>query len=128
MTQWHTRSKRKPTGGKYKHFRKKKKYERGRDYIPVKVGEKTKRKTIRVRGGNIKIRLLQASECVLFPGGEKVKILGVKENPSNPQFVRMNIITKGAIIETEKGLAKVVSRPGQDGVINAVLLDALEKK
>ncbi|HIQ49978.1 MAG TPA: 30S ribosomal protein S8e [Nanoarchaeota archaeon] len=123
MVQWHGRSKRKPTGGKYKPHRKKKKYERGRDYIPVKIGE-TKRKVIRVRGGNIKVRLLQANECVLFPGGEKVKILAVKENPANPDFVRMNIITKGAIIETEKGLAKVVSRPGQDGVINAVLLES----
>jgi small subunit ribosomal protein S8e len=35
----------------------------------------------------------------------------------------MNVITKGAIIETEKGLAKVVSRPGQDGVVNAVLIE-----
>ena len=123
MVQWHGRSKRKATGGKYKPYRKKKKYERGSDYIPVKLGE-TKRKAIRVRGGNKKIRLLQADECVLFPGGEKVKILGVKENPANPHFVRMNIITKGAIIETEKGLAKVVSRPGQDGVINAVILES----
>jgi small subunit ribosomal protein S8e len=122
MVQWHTRSARKPTGGKYKPFRKKKKYERGSDYVPVKLGE-TRRKVIRVRGGNIKVRLLQTNECVLYPGGEKVKILGVKENPANPHFVRMNVITKGAIIETEKGLAKVVSRPGQDGVVNAVLIE-----
>jgi small subunit ribosomal protein S8e len=122
MAQWHGRSKRKPTGGKYKPHRKKKKYERGRDYVPVKVGE-TRRKVLRVRGGNKKVRLLQANECNLFPTGEKVKIIRVVENPANPHFVRMNIITKGAVIETEKGLAKVISRPGQDGVINAVLLE-----
>ncbi len=122
MAQWHGRSLRKPTGGRYKPHRKKKKYERGSDYVPVKIGE-TKRKVVRARGGNLKVKLLQANECVLYPGGEKVKILGVKENPANPHFVRMNIITKGAIIETEKGTAKVISRPGQDGVVNALLIE-----
>ncbi len=122
MTQWHGRSQRKSTGGKLRPNRKKKKYERGSDYIPVKLGP-TKRKVIRVRGRNQKVRLLQTDECILFPGGEKVKILSVKENKANPHFVRMNVITYGAIIETEKGLAKVVSRPGQDGVVNAVLIE-----
>jgi small subunit ribosomal protein S8e len=123
--QWHTRSKRKVTGGLYKKHRKKKKYERGRDYIPIKIGE-ARKKILRVRGGNLKVRLLQTDECIVFPGGKKVKILSVKENPANPHFVRMNIITKGAIVETELGLAKVVSRPGQDGVVNAVLIEKKE--
>lgn len=59
------------------------------------------------------------------PNTKKVfpsKILSVKENPANPHYVRRNIITKGAIIETEAGLARVTSRPGQDGIIQAVLL------
>jgi small subunit ribosomal protein S8e len=34
----------------------------------------------------------------------------------------MNIITMGAVIETEIGNARVVSRPGQHGTINAVLI------
>jgi small subunit ribosomal protein S8e len=34
----------------------------------------------------------------------------------------MNVITKGAIIETEDGLAKVTSKPSKDGVVNAVLI------
>jgi len=38
-------------------------------------------------------------------------------------FVRRKIITKGAIIKTELGLAKVTSRPSQDGVVNAVLIE-----
>ncbi len=122
MVQWHTRSRRKPTGGKYRPNSKKKKYQRGSDYIPVRIG-KERKKVLRVRGGNTKVRLLQADTCILFPQGERAKILGVRENPANPHFVRMNVITKGAIIETEKGLAKVVSRPGQDGVVNAILLE-----
>ncbi|MCE4622698.1 MAG: 30S ribosomal protein S8e, partial [Desulfurococcales archaeon] len=32
------------------------------------------------------------------------------------------IIVKGAIIETTEGKAIVTSRPGQDGVVNAVLI------
>jgi len=37
--------------------------------------------------------------------------------------VRRNIITKGAVIKTEKGPARVTSRPGQHGIINAILLE-----
>ncbi|NOZ82131.1 MAG: 30S ribosomal protein S8e [Candidatus Micrarchaeota archaeon] len=117
----HGRSRRKPTGGLYKRHRKKKKHEMGREAVPVRIGE-TRKKIVRTRGGNIKVRLLQTDKAVLFPGGKVVKILSVKENPANPHYVRMNVITKGAIIETEEGLAKVVSRPGQDGVVNAVLI------
>jgi len=53
---------------------------------------------------------------------QKVKILNVKDNSANRNFARMNIITKGAIIVTEIGEAKVTSRPGQEGFVNAVLL------
>ncbi|MEM2724980.1 MAG: 30S ribosomal protein S8e, partial [Candidatus Nezhaarchaeales archaeon] len=52
----------------------------------------------------------------------KLKILRVKENPASVDYSRRGVITRGAVIETEKGLAKVTSRPGQDGVVNAVLL------
>ena len=47
---------------------------------------------------------------------------GVIENTANPNYVRRNIITKGAIVETPEGNAKVTSRPGQDGVINGILI------
>ena len=50
------------------------------------------------------------------------KILDVVENTANPNYVRQNIITKGSVIETEKGRAMVTSRPGQHGVVNAVLV------
>lgn len=120
-----SRAKRKLTGGLYHQLRKKKKYDFGSDYLPVKIA-KAKKKTIKVLGGNKKQRLLQTDIAnVLNPATGKsqlVKILTVKENPANPHFVRMNVITKGAIIETELGLAKVTSRPGQHGTINAVLI------
>ncbi|HJJ40868.1 MAG TPA: 30S ribosomal protein S8e, partial [Methanocorpusculum sp.] len=34
-----------------------------------------------------------------------------------------NLMTKGAVISTDLGKARIVSRPGQDGVINAVLIE-----
>ena len=54
---------------------------------------------------------------------KKLKILNVIENPANPHLVRQNIITKGCIIETEMGKARITSRPGQSGVLNAVLIE-----
>ena len=50
------------------------------------------------------------------------KIITVRKNPANPFYARRNITTKGAIIETELGDAVVTSRPGQDGIVNAVLI------
>jgi len=52
----------------------------------------------------------------------KTKITRVTKNPSNKDYERRGVITKGAIIETEAGTARVLSRPGQDGVVNAVLV------
>ena len=46
----------------------------------------------------------------------------VSENTADRHFVRHNIITKGAIVMTSKGKAKVTNRPGQEGIINAVLV------
>jgi small subunit ribosomal protein S8e len=53
---------------------------------------------------------------------KKVKILDVEENPANIDFSRRKIITRGAVINTEAGKAKVTSRPGQSGIVNAILI------
>ncbi len=125
MTKWHLRSKKKETGGQAKRMRKKKKFERGSAFLETKIG-KNKAKFERVRGGNKKIRLLSAEKANIFDPKTKksmcAKIVSVKENTANPHYVRRNIITRGAVIDTELGLAKVTSRPGQDGIINAVLI------
>jgi small subunit ribosomal protein S8e len=52
----------------------------------------------------------------------KTEILSVIENPANPHYVRRNIMTKGAIIDTKLGKARITSRPGQSGILNAVLI------
>ena len=120
------RSTRKPTGGRYKAgFRKKRLYELGRE--PAFTGLGARRvKTVRARGANLKVRLLGTDVANLFDPKtkkyEQATIKTISGNPANRHFVRRNIMTKGAIIETDKGKARVTSRPGQDGSVNAVLV------
>jgi len=118
-----------PSGARMRPARKKKKRELGSEPTHTKIGSE-KRKIIDVFGGNIKVRLYEATFANVFnpetKKATKVKILDVVENPSNVDFVRRKIITKGAIIKTEVGLAKVTSRPSQDGVVNAVLIKPKE--
>ncbi|AEF96960.1 30S ribosomal protein S8e [Methanotorris igneus] len=127
MGVWQGKSRRKPTGGKYKMARKKRKYEMGREPTETLLSEEIRMKIIRCRGGNRKVRLLRTNYAnVLDPKTgvcKKVAIKTVVDNQANKHYIRRNIITKGAIIETELGLAKVTSRPGQDGVVNAVLIE-----
>jgi len=119
------RSKRKSTGGRIKQSHKKKLHQLGRELIEVKIGEKRVRK-IRCRGGTEKQRALVVKEAnVLDPKTKKhtkSEILSVKENAANPHYVRRDIVTKGAVVETKAGLARVTSRPGQSGAVNAILI------
>lgn len=128
MTKWYLKSKRKPTGALLKRHMKKKKYQRGRDYLPAHVGE-VRRRGKRTKGGSSKLILLSANIANVNTGSksQKTKIVSVLENPANPQYVRRNIITKGAVIQTELGKARVTSRPGQDGVVNAVIVEQTSK-
>ena len=125
MAIWQGRSKRKPTGGRLTLSRKKRRYEIGKEPVFTLVGSE-KRSVSRVRGANTKVRLLKAQFAnVVDPATnktQKAKIITVKESPANPNYVPRNIITKGAVIQTELGPAKVTSRPGQDGSINAILV------
>jgi small subunit ribosomal protein S8e len=116
--------KRKPSGGRKRSYRGKRKFEKGSFPAETMLGE-TKTKVERERGGNAKMKILRdKGACVNDPKSgktEKVEILRVVKNPANVDYDRRGVITKGAIIETTKGLARVTSRPGQHGVINAVL-------
>ena len=126
MSVWHgDLEKRKPTGGRKRSYRKKRKFEMGSFPAETLLGEERK-KIDRARGGNRKIRLLSVDEVNLSDPRtgktERVKILRVLKNPANIDYDRRGVLTKGAIIETPAGKAKVTSRPGQDGLANAVLI------
>jgi small subunit ribosomal protein S8e len=122
---WQGRSRRSYTGKLLRPFRKKRKYEMGRDQIETLIGER-KIKKVRVRGGNYKIRLFRDKYAnVYVPSENKVvraEIKTVVENPAHVHYARRNVITKGAIIETSVGKARVTNRPNQEGIINAVLI------
>lgn len=125
MAIWQARSKRKPSGGLYHAYRKKKAHEIGSLPTYTKLGPE-KRKVVRTRGGSTKQRLLSADVVNLLNPKTKsytiAKILSIVKSPANVHYVRRGIITKGTIIKTDKGDARILSRPGQEGRLNAVLL------
>jgi small subunit ribosomal protein S8e len=118
------RSTRKRTGGRRRNFRNKRKHELGTESTETQVGP-AKRKDVDARGNTRKVRAVEVDTASLATGDGTLAadIENVAENASNPNFARRNIITKGAIIETSEGRARVTSRPGQDGQVNAVLED-----
>ena len=121
-----SKSKRTSTGSIYHKHMKKKKYEMGREILRTKVEEKIRKKIVKCRGNSKKVRLMGTNVANVIDSKTKksfvVNIKSVLENTADSHFVRRNLITKGAIIETEKGKAKVTSRPSQDGMVNAVLI------
>jgi small subunit ribosomal protein S8e len=131
MAIWQGRPKRKPSGGRLRLARKKRKFEVGREKQFTHLGAR-KVKMYRTKGANQKARLLTVDTAnVIDPKTKKVvkvKILTVKSNPSNPNYVQRNIMTKSATVMTELGEAVITSRCGQDGVVNAMLLKPSEGK
>jgi small subunit ribosomal protein S8e len=123
--------KKKLTGGRKRVYRVKRKFEQGNFPAETILGE-TKRKTTRGYGGNCKIKVLSDKfASVTDPKSgktAKADILRVVKNRANVDYNRRGVITKGAEIETSLGLARVTSKPGGDGVINAVLISSKEEK
>lgn len=119
---WHLKAKRKATGGKIIPARKKKKFELGREPTKTQIGDV---KTARLKSmGFVKKTAVISSNVasVSDPATKKVakaKIIKIVENKANAQYVKQGIITRGAILETDKGKVIVTSKPGQHGIINA---------
>ncbi|MBI5223621.1 30S ribosomal protein S8e [Candidatus Micrarchaeota archaeon] len=126
MQQYHRPSNKKVvagTGGRTRKFRDKKVAHVGGAFSSTKVSDKNVSAVRRARGGNPRIRLKKASKVnvVTAKGTESLPILKVLES-HNPEYVRMNIVTKGAVVETKSGKVKITNRVGQDGVVNGVLV------
>ena len=119
------RPKRKQTGARYKDFRKKRQHELGREPSFTKL-EKKRVQVLRVMGAHQKLKLLSADTANLYDPKSKsykqAKIKTITDNPANRHFIRRNIMTKGSVIDTEFGKARITSRPGQNGIVNAVLI------
>ena len=112
------------TGGKRKKHADKKLSQAGGPFVATKVAPADVRKLSRIRGGGMKVKLKKAAFANVRTkeGMKKAKIKRVLESPDNRHYARMNVITKGCIIETELGKARVTSRPGQSGVVSAILV------
>jgi len=126
MGVWHGKTGRRVTGARVKKFRDKKKYEMGRSPTETIIGE-AKRRTIDSKSIHHKKRpVLRVNEVnVTDPKKNqtvRVEIQEVEKNPANLDYQRRKVITRGTIIKTPKGRAKVTSRPGQDGAVNAILI------
>ena len=122
-----SKSKRKPSGARYKtKIIKKRQHLIGRLPAMTKIGPK-RIQDIRARSGINKLRLLKVEKVNLYDPKSKTysveEIKNVVDSPADKNFIRRKIMTKGAIIETSKGQAKITNRPGQDGIINAVILE-----
>ena len=116
------RSNRKVSGKKYVNLRKQRASEMAGLPALTSIG-KDRLKVKRTLGGNAKKALLSATTINVTIKNKtlNLKIDGVENNPANINFTRRNLITKGAIVKTEKGNVRVTSRPGQSGALFGVL-------
>jgi small subunit ribosomal protein S8e len=125
MALWQGDAKRSKTGRRIRYARGKRKFEIGRERHLTTIGSTTLKK-VRTKGNNRKMRAKTTNIAyVIDPKNNKTtktEVVSVVENKANIHYVRRNIINKGAIIETKLGNARVTSRPGQYGTVNAVLL------
>jgi len=126
LGRWHGEKGRKKTGGKINPHRKKRKYEGGSEAMYTLAG-KDKKRFYRTKGGGIKVKAAAVEFVNVYDPKakimKKVKILDIVKNPTNPHFVRRGIVTKGCIVRTELGMARVTSRPSQMGVASAVVVE-----
>jgi small subunit ribosomal protein S8e len=118
---------RKLTGGRKVAMRGRRKFEIDRYPNEAVVGP-SQVVARRIRGNNNKVAFKSAEFAnVIDQENKRViksKILRVTKNPANRDYERRGVVSKGAVIESENGTARVVSRPGQDGVVNAILIKA----
>lgn len=122
---WHGGlKKRKNTGGRKKPYRAKRLHEQGRHPVETMFGE-TERKIEKGRSNSSKVKIVSTEFVnVSEPSTgltERLRILDVVSNPANADYNRRGVLTKGTVVRTEKGLAKIVSRAGQNGVLNAIV-------
>ncbi|MBC5793404.1 MAG: 30S ribosomal protein S8e [Nanohaloarchaea archaeon] len=124
MAIWHRQNGRKKTGGRTRSYRKSRKHDLGSEFSEPQLDEKKVEKKD-TRGGNNK-NVVKGAETINLATDDGVvsaDIEAVEENDANPNFVRRSLLTKGAIVTTSEGKARITSRPGQEGVVNGELLE-----
>ena len=115
---------RKITGGIRHPLKSRRKFQTDRYPNEALMGEQVT-VTRKTRGNNRKTSLKTANVVNVVLANGKTKsseILKVLANQTNNDYQRRGVITKGAIVETKDGKCKIVSRPGQDGTLNGILV------
>ncbi len=130
MAKWHGISRRKPSGGRLKRpsrYRGKRKTEISSENQFAFVGEEDARKLYRKTAGSQTVRVLSIKNINVNKPKEgktvRAQITNVIRNDADTNYVRRNIVTKGAIVETDVGQVRVTSRPGMHGVVSGILLE-----
>ena len=130
MAKWHGISRRKPSGGRLKRpsrYRGKRKTEISSENQFAFVGLSDARKLYRKTAGSQTVRVLSVKNINVNKPKEgktvRAKITNVVRNDADTNYVRRNIVTKGAIVETDIGQVRVTSRPGMHGVVSGILLE-----
>ena len=130
MAKWHGISRRKPSGGRLKRpsrYRGKRKTEISSENQFAFVGDRDARKLYRKTAGSQTVRVLSVKNINVNKPKEgktvRAKITNVVRNDADTNYVRRNIVTKGAIVETDIGQVRVTSRPGMHGVVSGILLE-----
>ncbi len=111
------------TGGRRHPLRTRRKYEIDRFPNEALIGDQITI-TRKVRGKNVKtsIKTIDSVNLAIDSKVKRVKIIRVLENATNNDYQRRGVVSKGALLETEEGKCRVVSRPGQHGTVNAILV------
>lgn len=114
----------KGTGGKRGKAADKKLRFVGGNFTATKVGTKEVRKLRHARGHTIKVKLRSAKfvNVLTKEGMKRATLRTVLETPDNRHYARQNILTKGAVVDTDIGKVKITNRVGQDGSVNGKLL------
>jgi small subunit ribosomal protein S8e len=130
MAKWHGISRRKPSGGRLKRpsrYRGKRKTEISSENQFAFVADNDARKLYRKTAGSQTVRVLSVKNINVNKPKEgktiRAKITNVVRNDADTNYVRRNIVTKGAIVETDIGQVRVTSRPGMHGVVSGILLE-----
>lgn len=140
MTQWHSKSGTKVSGGKRMSIRRSDKRlawkggEPANTTIILEGDEEAKpeRYVAKGLGNTTKTKSRLENYVIATEAGagkaSKHEIVSVVENNADAQFARRNIITRGAVLKVKghggsgEAFVKVTSRPGQSGVVSGILI------
>ncbi|MCX6767123.1 MAG: 30S ribosomal protein S8e [Candidatus Micrarchaeota archaeon] len=127
MVQYHMRTttKQSGSGGKRRTTSDKRLAHIGGFFAKTKLAAEEERAVRKIKGGGVSVAAKKISFANVAEAGKvvKSKITGVVESKADRHHARENIITKGTVIDTELGRCRVTSKPGQHGVVNAVLME-----